>query len=56
MVLMDLKKGTTLSIRTSSDLKWTWSKNNWKARSDLGFRKFNKIVRCGLKILEFVWR
>jgi hypothetical protein len=28
----------------------------WKARSDLVFRKFNKIARSGLKILEFAWR
>jgi hypothetical protein len=28
----------------------------WEANSNLGFRKFNKIARGGLKILEFAWR
>jgi hypothetical protein len=39
MVVMDLKKGTTFSIGTSSDLKWI---SNEKSEKILGM-EFNRI-------------
>jgi hypothetical protein len=50
MVLEDLNKGITFSIGTYLDSKWIWNYKFREARSDLGFIKFDKISRCGLKI------
>jgi hypothetical protein len=45
-----LRKGTTFSTGTSSYLKLILNYKFGKSKSDLGFRKLNKIGRDGLKI------
>jgi hypothetical protein len=56
MVVNYLKKGTTFSIGTSPNSKFSMNQKFGKSMSDLGFRKLNKIARNGLKIQEFSWR
>jgi hypothetical protein len=54
--LKDLKRGVTFSIGASPYFKWILNYKFGKVRSDLGFRKLNKIARNGIKIQEFAWR
>jgi hypothetical protein len=56
MILKDLKGGITLSIGTSSDLKFILNKKFGNSRSVFDFRKLIKIARNGPKIQEFGWR
>jgi hypothetical protein len=50
MVLMGLKRGKIFSIDTSSDSKLILNKKIVNSRSDLIFRKLNRITGDGLKI------